>query len=463
MRHFLAFDLGASSGRAIVGSYENGKLELEEVHRFPNGGIHKDGHFRWDILSLKKELQAGLDKAAEKYTLDGCGIDTWGVDYALFDRTTGKLQELPMHYRDSRTEEIPAKLSSIISPEDLYARTGIQQLPFNTIYQLYAHKLDAPGLLERSFMLPMPDALGYLLGGEAVAEYTMSSTGALLNPKAREWDFELIDLLGLPREIFPKLVQPATQAGFLTAANGQRVPLIKVCSHDTASAVAAIPAVTGREFAYLSCGTWALLGAELAEPSISAAAAKASYTNEGGINHTIRFLTNIMGCWLLQECRRQWKEEGTSLSYPEMIELAKAAPSGCFQIDPCSNDFMAPDNMPARIQKAATRADGKRPETKGEILRCIYDSLSRCIADKLHQLEELRGLKYDKLYIVGGGTQDTLLMGEISRACGIPVLAGPIEATAIGNLMVQLLFFGELKSIQEGRQMIADCFAPVEY
>ena len=368
-----------------------------------------------------------------------------------------------MHYRDSRTDDIPSKMSSIISFEELYARTGIQQMNFNTVYQLYAHKLDNPGLLEKSFMLPMPDALGYLLGGEASAEYTMASTGALLNPATCEWDFELIDRLGLPRELFPKLVQPATRAGFLTASNGQKIPLIKICAHDTASAVAAIPAVSDSEFAYLSCGTWALLGAELSSPCISNETREASYTNEGGINHTIRFLTNIMGCWLLQECRRQWKEEGTALSYPEMIELAKSVPSGQFWIDPCSNAFMAPDCMPERIQKAATRPDGKRPESKAEILRCVYDSLSKCIADKLKQLEELRGVKYDKLYVVGGGTQDALLMNEISKACGIPVLAGPIEATAIGNLMVQMLHFGELASIKAGRQMIVDCFAPIEY
>lgn len=462
MKNYLAFDLGASSGRAILGTVENGKLVLREVHRFPNNGRVSGGALRWDIASLRDELEAGIVKACAAGAPASMGIDTWGVDYALFDRASRKLVEEPYTYRDDRTEDIRPEVFARVPKSELYLRTGIQDMAFNTVFQLAAHRRSDPEVLARSTFLHMPDALGFLLGGSFDTEYTDASTSGLLDAKARDWDFGIADRLGLPRELFPGIVFPGASGGTLSPEIARelgvpRIPIVKVGSHDTASAVAAVPDVTGEEFCYMSCGTWALLGAELSEPCLTSEAERSGFTNEGGLDRTIRFLTNIMGCWLFQECRRSWQAEGRELSFSDMEKLAATCAPLEFRIDPRSEKFLAPGNMPGRIAAAAAER-GARPETPGEITRCVYDSLALAVRDELKLLEKLRGRSYKALHIVGGGTQAELLMQLIADACGIPVLAGPIEATAIGNLAAQMIATGDLADLGAARRLVAASF-----
>ena len=467
MKNYLAFDLGASSGRAILGGVENGRLVLREVHRFPNNGRVSGGALRWDIAGLCGELEKGIVKACAAGTPVSMGIDTWGVDYALFDRESRKLVEEPYTYRDERTKDIRTEVFKRVAKDELYRRTGIQDMAFNTVFQLAAHLGSDPEALKRSTFLHIPDALGFLLGGSFDTEYTDASTSGLLDARKREWDFELIEKLGLPRELFPRIAAPGSSGGELSAELARRLgvprlPIVKVGSHDTASAVAAVPDTTGDEFAYMSLGTWALLGAEAATPCLTEAAERAHFTNEGGLDRTIRFLTNIMGCWLFQECRRAWQEEGRDLSFSEMERLAAKCEALRFRIDPKSEAFLAPGGMPKRIADAAAER-GARPETPGEIVRCVYDSLALCVRDELRVLESLRGVKYPALHIVGGGIQAELLMQLIADACGIPVCAGPVEATAIGNLLAQMIAAGEVADLAAGRRLVAASFELKEY
>ena len=462
MKSFLAFDLGASSGRAILGGIENGRLVLKEVHRFPNNGRMVNGDLRWDINGLRDELAAGIEKAFANGRPVSMGIDTWGVDYVLFSPGSREPFEEPFTYRDSRTEKIRPEAFARVPQPELYRHTGIQDMAFNTVFQLVAHSKRDPEALKKTTFLHIPDALGYMLGGSFDTEYTDASTSGLLDAAKRDWDFEIIDKLGLPRTLFPKIVPPGSSGGELSAELAAKLgvpqlPIVKVGSHDTASAVAAVPDTTGKEFAYMSLGTWALLGAEAATPCLTDEAAAAHFTNEGGLDRTIRFLTNIMGCWLFQECRRSWQEEGKDLSFAEMEKLAARCEALRFRIDCKSEAFLAPGNMPKRIADAAEK-NGARPETPGEVVRCVYDSLALCVRDELRTLEKLRGVKYPALHIVGGGIQAELLMQLIADACGVPVYAGPVEATAIGNLLAQMIAAGEVADLAAGRRLVAESF-----
>ncbi len=464
---YLAFDLGASSGRAILGCFENGRLELKEVHRFPNGPMEKDGSFYWNYPSLCNELAAGLEKAlAEEPEIDGVGIDTWGVDYVLFDKTTGETKRLPYNYRDHRTDNIPAEIwEKIISKDELYSRTGMQFMQFNTLYQLCAHKEEHPEDLKNAFMLPIPDALSYFLGGDRTAEYTECSTSNLLDPVKRDWDMELIDKLGLPRDIFPAIVPPCSAGGKLKAefARGKDIPIFKVGSHDTASAVAAVPAPEEGNWAYVSCGTWALLGAETSQPNTGKEAGEAPFTNEGALEGKIRFLTNIMGSWLLQETKRCWKEAGKDLSFAQMEQMAIAAPAGKFLINPCDSTFLAPGDMPGRIKDFCEKSGQGTIPDDGALLRTIYDSLALCFASNVAKLEKILNVKYQALNMVGGGTKDGLLMQLTSDALNIPVIAGPVEATAVGNVLAQCMASGVLKNQKEARQVVKNSFEVKNY
>lgn len=462
MKSFLAFDLGASSGRAILGGIEKGRLVLKEVHRFPNNGRMVNDHLRWDINGLRDELAEGIRKAFANAQPVSMGIDTWGVDYVLFSPGDRVPFEEPFTYRDKRTENIRPEVFARVPRSELYRHTGIQDMAFNTVFQLAAHLKRDPATLGRTTFLHIPDALGYMLGGSFDTEYTDASTSGLLDANKRDWDYGIIDRLGLPRTLFPKIVPPGSSGGALSKELAAKLgvpqlPIVKVGSHDTASAVAAVPDTTGKEFAYMSLGTWALLGAEAATPCLSVEAERAHFTNEGGLNRTIRFLTNIMGCWLFQECRRTWQEEGKDLSFAEMEKLAANCEALRFRIDPKSEEFLAPGGMPERIAAAAAKR-GARPETPGEIVRCVYDSLALCVRDELRTLEKLRGVKYPALHIVGGGTQAELLMQLVADACGIPVYAGPIEATAIGNLLAQMIAAGEVADLAAGRELVAASF-----
>lgn len=468
MNKFLAFDLGASSGRAIIGTLDNGKLSLEEVHRFKNGPIEDNGSLYWDYEAICSELVTGLGKALEAAgDLDGIAIDTWGVDYVLFD-SDKKIVRRPYNYRDSRTAKAERAVAQLLTDSEIYAYTGIQKMELNTIYQLYAHKLEHPQELENSVFLSIPDALAFHLGGDFTTEYTHASTTGLLDPFTRTWCWELIDKLSLPRSIFPEIVLPCSAGGVLSPElqkkfNCRPIPIYKVGSHDTASAVAAVPAAAGSTWAYLSAGTWALLGAEVKDPSITPAGEAAPFTNEGGLEGNIRYLTNIMGSWLFQETKRVWNSSGKDLSFSDIEALAANSIQGKYLIDPNSPKFVTPGDMPSRIREFCKSSGQDGELSDAEVARAIYDSLALYFKSKLSLLENILNVKYSAFNIVGGGTRDALLMQLTSNALGIPVIAGPVEATSTGNIIGQAIASGVIADQQQGRNIVADSFDVITY
>jgi len=446
---FLAVDIGASSGRTIVGTVEAGRLALAESHRFENGMKDVGGTKRWDVHDLAAKVRAGIAAAGP---LDGIGLDTWGVDYGLID-ARGDLLDLPFAYRDARHQEAMPEVYRILPRDRLYARTGMQELTFNTIFQLVAEQRKRPEMLRRAArMLMVPELLTYLLAGQAVSEYSESSTTGLLAAARRDWDRDLIRDLGLPERIFGPLHMPGARAGEYAGT-----PVFLPVMHDTGSAVAAVPAVEPGEWAYLSSGTWSLIGAELDEPVLTPEALAANFTNEGGVDGKIRFLKNINGLWLVQECRRIWAARGQAL---EFAAIAAAAEASGFRaaIDPNDPRFFAPADMVAEIQ-ADLRARGEPvPESVGDVARCCYESLARAYGAELGRLEAVTGKRFQRLHVVGGGTQADLLNRLTAAAVGIPVHAGPVEATALGNIGVQARACGLFKDLAEVRRAIAAAF-----
>lgn len=465
MGNYLAFDLGASSGRAIIGSLENGKLTLQEIHRFGNGPKEESGELYWDYAALENELVTGLGKAlAAGIKIDGISIDTWGVDYVLFDRDTRQMKRKPYNYRDSRTLRSSEKLWQKISPAEIYRATGIQCMTLNTIYQLLAHQAEHPEDFENSVFLPIPDALALALGGDFTAEYTHCSTTDLLDPVTRSWHWELIDRIGLPRSIFPEIVPPCSANGMLKKElcekfNTAPIPIFKCGSHDTASAVLAVPAPEQGEWAYLSAGTWALLGAETASPVLTDASAAANVTNEGGVGGKIRFLTNIMGSWLFQELRRVWNEAGKNLSFNDIESMARSSESCRYFINPNCSEFAAPGDMPQNIRNYCKRTGQADNISDAEVARAVYDSLALYFRSKLEVIESLLNVKYQCLNIVGGGTKDKFLMQLAANALGRKVITGPVEATAAGNILAQAIAAGEISGINAARQVVRNSFA----
>lgn len=462
MKNFLAFDLGASSGRAIIGTLADGRVSLREVHRFHNGPVEKDGSLFWDYPRLCTELKTGLKNAlATGVKLDGISIDTWGVDYLFFDRDSKKELRLPYNYRDERTQAAAAKLWQQIPASELYALTGIQCMTLNTIYQLLAHQQTHPEDMKNSCFLPIPDALAFALGGDFTAEYTFCSTTNLLDPVTRQWHWELIDRLGLPREIFPEIVAPGSANGQLSAElcaelGCDPIPIFKCGSHDTASAVAAVPAPETGSWAYLSAGTWALLGVEIDHPMF--APGREYITNEGGVGDKIRYLTNIMGSWLFQELRRVWNSEGRNLSFNDMEQMARHAVPCRYFINPNSAEFAAPGDMPGNIRAFLRRTGQGEEFSDAEIVRTVYDSLALYFCTKLADLEQIFQVRYSCLNIVGGGTKDGFLMELTSCALNRPVIAGPVEATATGNILVQAMAAGEITGLAGVRKVVRDSF-----
>ncbi len=456
---FLAFDLGASSGRGILGILENGKLTLQEIHRFENGPVNRDGGLFWDYPALCSELKKGIDLAfAAEPVIHGIGVDTWGVDYVLFDKNSLAMKRLPYNYRDARTDRMPEEVFAKISKSNLYRRTGIQHMQLNTVFQLAAHKSAHPEDFLNSVFLPIPDALELFLGGSLTAEYTECSTSGLLNPVTRTWDWELADLLGLPRSIFPEIVQPGTQGGVLKPEFGHGpVPVFKIASHDTASAVAAVPAPEGAPL-YISCGTWALLGAETDAPDCSPAAERVPFTNEGGTDGKIRFLTNIMGSWLLQETRRNWKSAGRALSFGDMETMARQATPCRFFVNPCDPVFLPPEDMPGRIRAFCQKTGQGAIPDDGALLRTIYDSLVLTFARGIAGLEKVLRTEFPVIHTVGGGTKDALLMQLTADASGKTVEAGPVEATAVGNLLMQARAAGICPDLKTAREWVKNSF-----
>lgn len=457
MKNVLAFDLGASSGRAVIGSFDGKKITLTEVHRFKNDPVELGGTLYWDVLRLWYEICEGLVKA-KPYGYDCIGIDTWGVDFGLFDRK-GRLLGNPVHYRDRRYEGMVAASEKYISNDELYGVTGIQFMDFNTVFQLIATAEKEPELLERADrLLLMPDMLNYFLTGEMTAEYTMASTTQLLDARTRRWSADVLSKMPFGSSLLPDIIDPGTRVGTVTAELSEllgipRVPVYAVCGHDTASAMVAVPAKE-KDFAFLSCGTWSLLGTELDEPVINADTRSLNMTNEGGYGGCISFLKNIIGLWLIQESRRQWKREGTEYSFAELEKLALAAPSGRCLIDPDDPVFVPQGDIPGRIREYCRSSGQPVPEDVGAVMRCIYESIAGKYASTVKKLEKCTGKTYDTLHVIGGGVKDGLLLKMTAETTGMNVVPGPIEATALGNVAVQLIAEGELKDIAQARSVI---------
>ena len=442
-----AVDLGASGGRVMMGTVGRGQqLELQELHRFPNVPVRVLGTLHWDVLALFQGVLDGLGAAARAGAgLASLGIDTWGVDYGLLD-ADGTLLGNPVHYRDTRTEGMAGQVLARVPAAELYAITGIQQLPLNTIFQLAA-AAGTPQLAAARTLLMIPDLLAYWLTGQAGAEVTNASTTQLYDVRAQAWATSLMTRVGIPPGIFPPLRRPGDIIGELlpriTTETGLAtpVPVLAVGSHDTASAVAAVPA-QGPGFAYISCGTWSLVGMELPEPVLSEASFKANFTNETGIDGTVRYLRNVMGLWLLQESMRTWSARGTPADLDTLLAAAAEAPALRAVIDPDDPHFLTPGDMPGRIAHACRRTGQDPPADPGATVRCILDSLALAYRRTIAEVQELSGRHVDTVHIVGGGARNALLCQLTADACGLPVVAGPVEAAALGNVLVQARALG---------------------
>ncbi len=461
----LAMDFGASSGRGIVGGFDGERITLSELHRFENRPVMLAGRYTWDLPSLYAETVAALGKAARSGGVSSLGIDTWGVDYGYIDKN-GHLLANPVHYRDLRTADVREKLFGLLPWEQLYGITGIQDLPFNTVYQLYSDLAKDPHIVDAADkMLFMPDLLAYFLTGEMATEYTIASTGALLDARSRRISSEILARLGIEESLFAPIKEPSTYLGRLLPevrelSGSDELDVINVASHDTASAVIAVPAAD-EDFVYISSGTWSLLGIETRSPIITPETRKYGFTNEGGADGTVRVLKNIAGLWLSQESRRQWAREGTKYSFDELASMANSAAPRRFLIDPDDDVFTPAGNMPRRIADYCEKTGQGRPETPGEIIRCIFDSLALCYRWGVEKLGEIRGKKAKSINIVGGGTKEKDLCALAADACGIPVYAGPTEATALGNISSQLIASGKLGGISDARRVIRASF-PLE-
>ncbi len=467
-RKMLAIDLGASSGRGIVGAFDGERLTLRENHRFSNDPVNLCGRLYWDILRIFHEIKLSVQKTVlDGDAVSSIGIDTWGVDYGLLDRA-GRLLSNPVHYRDTRTEGAQELVSRTVPAEELYRVAGIQTLNFNTVYQLAVEREEAPEkLAQAERMLNIPDLLNYFLTGRMANEYTILSTGALLDAKKRDYAWELLDRLGIPRRLFGDVTAPGTDLGtLLPQVQGETgktdAHVLTVASHDTASAVIAVPSEE-KDFLYISSGTWSLMGTELSDPLINAESRAANFTNEGGVCGTVRFLKNIMGLWIIQESRRQWRREGKDYSFAQMEAWAKESTPFRSLIDVDDSDFATPGDMPEKIRAYCKRTAQPVPESVGEVVRCIYESLALKYRSVAERVMELMGRRARVIHVVGGGTKDRFLSQLTADACGIPVCAGPEEATAIGNLMMQLMAAGEVSDLGQARRVVAASFETKQY
>ncbi|MCL2111214.1 MAG: rhamnulokinase [Clostridiales bacterium] len=467
MNRALAIDLGASSGRVTLAAFNDGRISLDEAHRFANDPVRVNGTFYWDILRILHEAKTGIAKAAANGGFDSIGIDTWGVDFALIDGH-GRMVDMPVHYRDGRTDGW-ASLFDRISKEELYEITGIQNMQINTIYQLDYLLRHRPEDLESAKALLMtPDLLNYFLTGEMHSEYTIASTSQMLDAKARAWSKPLLERLGLDSEIFKDVVMPGTCCGTLRSGiqeetRAEAASVYCVASHDTAAAVMAIPEPEQDDYMYISSGTWSLIGTELAEPLMSEKARECNFTNEGGAGGRIRFLKNVMGSFLLQESRKQWALEGKVYSFAELDAMCEAAsPIGSY-IDVDDPLFIKDGDMPARIVAYCEKTGQRAPQTEGELVRVIYESLALKYRNATEEAADCTGKKFRAMHIIGGGAQSEALCRMTASATGLPVYAGPVEATTIGNAAVQWIASGAIGSVKEARQVVKECFPQREY
>jgi rhamnulokinase len=476
-RNYLALDLGAESGRGLLGHFDGQCLALHEVHRFSNNPVRMLSTLYWDLPQLFKQVKMALGKAAALGgELGGVGMDTWGVDFALIGRGETLLAN-PVHYRDARTNGMLEVAFKQMERERIYEITGLQFLPFNTVYQLLAlREAHSPLLDVAETLLMMPDLFGWLLTGRRVGEQTNASTTQLLDPHNRIWSKVLCEKLSLPCRILPELLEPGTELGPLRSAVADEVGLtgavtvIAPATHDTASAVAAVPVIvptpafdTAPDWCYLSSGTWSLLGVEVSYPVINADTMRYNFTNEAGVAGTTRLLKNIMGLWLIQECRRTWSRKGNDLSYEDLIAKAQVAPPFMALIDPDDTSFLTPGDMPARLMAYCVRTKQMPPLDEGAMVRCCLESLALKYRWTIERLESILGTTIKTIHVVGGGSKNALLCQFTADACNRPVHAGPVEATAIGNILMQALAHGHLSSIHDLRSVVAHSFPVMVY
>lgn len=467
---YLTFDLGAESGRAVLGTLKDGRIALDVIHRFPNEPQRILGSFHWDTVRLFAEIKAGIAKCVREKggTLDGMGVDTWGVDFALLDKNDDLLFQ-PYHYRDHRTDGVPEKVFAIVPRTDVYSATGIQVMQLNTLYQLMAMRMaESPALEKARTFLMTPDLLHFWLTGNKVVEFSNATTTQCYNPVKGTWARDMLDKLGIPHHFLGDIVAPGTKVGALhptvrEETGADAVSVITPATHDTACAVAAVPATGSGGWAYISCGTWSLVGVEEPHPCINELSMRYNLTNEGGVNHTFRLLRNVMGLWILQQCRRSWERLGTRYSYDELASMSATAAPFQAMLNPDDNTFLNPSNMPAAITEYCKRTSQRPPMGVAETVRCIVESLAMKYRWVIERLEEVTSRKIETIHIIGGGSQNKLLCQATADATGCTVLAGPIEATALGNVLVQALATGRIESIAEGRSVVGRSFPQIEY
>ncbi len=462
--HYLAIDLGAGSGRVMLGRFDGERIAVDELHRFPNPGVSVLGSLHWDALGLYQQMLGGMQGATSADPVS-VGVDTWGVDFALLD-AAGQLVGNPFCYRDPRTSGKMAEALEVVSRKQVFECTGLQFMEINTVFQLYA-MLGTSALDSARSLLMMPDLFHYWFTGERVCEFTDATTSQCYDPRRRQWAWPVIEGLGLPTGIFGEVVDPGTVLGSLRSAIRDEfgLPAMRVVapgSHDTASAVAAVPAASG-DWAYLSSGTWSLLGVEASEPHVTETVLAKNFTNEGGVERKTRLLKNICGLWLLEECRREWSKDGNVASYEDLIAAAAASKPFRSVIDVDSPGFVRPGRMPARIADACLRTGQPAPETVGQFARAIFEGLALKYRLVLEDLAAITGKRPDVLNIVGGGSQNAMLCQFATDACGIPVVAGPVEATAVGNVLVQAIAAGRIGSLAEGREVVANSYPLARY
>ncbi len=463
MANYIAIDLGASNGRLVLGRLQNDKIELIELHRFVNQPINLMGKLHWDVLKLWQEIKTGLKQYAQTYNepLLGISVDTWGVDFALLDKNAELLSN-PFFYRDKRTLGMPKLINKIISKQEIYAITGIQYMDINSLYQVYSLVINnSPQLKIAEKLLLMPDLFIYWLSGKQHAEYTIASTTQMLDAKTKDWAYPVLEKLGIPSQILPPIIMPARVVGNILPELAEelglenKIPIIASAGHDTADAVAAIPKL-GPKSIYISSGTWSLVGIESEQAITDSEMMKLNFTNEGGVAGTIRLLKNVAGLWLLQESRRQWQKEGKDYSWNELIELAEQAKAFKSLLDPDTKVFSKPGNQPKRIKEYCQQTKQAIPESVGEIVRTILESLALRYRWVIESLENKLGREFETIHIVGGGSQNKMLNQFTANSCNKTVISGPIEATAFGNIILQAIATKNIKDLIEGRKIVAN-------
>ncbi len=465
--NFAAIDLGAESGRAMLAAFDGRTLRLEEVHRFPNGGVRVLDSLHWDPLRLFADIKHGLEACAKKTgrAVSGIGLDAWGVDFALLGRDDELLGN-PFHYRDRRTMGMMEKAFQRVPKEEIFERTGIQFMPINSLYMLFS-MAGTPALEAASTFLMIPDLFNFWLSGRKACEFTDATTTQLYDQRACDWARPMLEKLGLPVHIFLPVTQPGTVLEPLLPSVAEEVgldsvPIIAPACHDSGAAVAAVPARI-KDYVYISSGTWSVVGVEVSAPIITPQTLKFNFTNEGGVSGTVRFLRNVMGLWIVQECRRVWAQAGDEFTYAELAAMAESATPCVSLVDPDDETFLRPGDMPARLRNFCARTGQPVPGDKGALLRCVFDSLALKYRVTVERIEAMLGRRVEVIHVVGGGSQNRLLCQLTADATGYPVIAGPVEATAIGNAVVQTMALGHLGSLAEAREVIQNSFELITY